>query len=76
MKNIFKTFFVAALIGLTSCTSLLDMTPPDKVSDKVIWATTQSAEYSINYIYSYIYDVTMSQSSAGQTEAFLYHHIP
>ena len=49
---------------------MLDMTPPDKVSDKVIWETTQSAEYAINYIYSYAYDITMGQSSAGQTEAF------
>ena len=70
MKNIFKTFIVAALIALPSCTSMLDMTPPDKVSDKSLWQTTQSAEYSVNYIYSYIYDVTMSQSVAGQTEAY------
>ena len=70
MKNIFKTFIVAALIGLPSCTSMLDMTPPDRVSDKVIWENTANAEYSINYLYSYIYDVTMGQSAAGQTEAF------
>ena len=70
MKNIFYTLLAVALIGLSSCTAMLDMTPPDKVSDKTIWATTQSAEYSINYIYSYIYDVTMSQSVAGQTEAY------
>ena len=70
MKNIFYTLLAVALIGLSSCTAMLDMTPPDKVSDKTIWATTQSAEYSINYIYSYIYDVTMSQSAAGQTEAY------
>ena len=70
MKNIFKIFLAAAVTGLSSCTSMLDMTPPDRVSDKTIWETTQSAEYSINYIYSYIYDVTMSQSVAGQTEAY------
>lgn len=70
MKKIFNTILAVAVAGLTSCTGLLDMTPPDRVSDKVIWETTQSAEYAINYIYSYLYDITMGQSSAGQTEAF------
>ena len=70
MKNLYKGILVLfASLGIVSC-DFLDMTPPDRVSDKVIWETTQSAEYSINYLYSYIYDVTMSQSSAGQTEAF------
>lgn len=70
MKNLYKGILVLfAFLGIVSC-DFLDMTPPDRVSDKVIWETTQSAEYSINYLYSYIYDVTMSQSSAGQTEAF------
>ena len=70
MKKIFNTILAVAVAGLTSCTGLLDMTPPDRVSDRVIWETTQSAEYAINYIYSYIYDITMGQSTAGQTEAF------
>ena len=69
MKKLFKTFIAAALVTLSSCTSLLDMTPPDRVSDKTIWWTTQNAEYAVNYLYSYIYDVTMSQCAAGQTEA-------
>ena len=69
MKNIFKSIFAASVLCLTSCTGLLDMTPTDRVSDKVIWENTQNAEYSINYIYSYIIDVTQSQSHAGMTEA-------
>ena len=69
MKKIFKTFLAAAVIGLSSCSGLLDMTPADRVSDKVIWESTQTAEYSLNYIYSYIIDVTQSQSHAGMTEA-------
>ena len=70
MKNLYKGILLLfASLGIVSC-DFLDLTPPDRVSDKVIWETTQSAEYSINYLYSYIYDVTMSQSSAGQTEAF------
>ena len=69
MKKIFKSILAASAICLTSCTGLLDMTPTDRVSDKVIWESTQNAEYSINYIYSYIIDVTQSQSHAGLTEA-------
>ena len=69
MKKIFKSILAAAVFGLTSCSGLLDMTPTDRVSDKVIWENTQNAEYSINYIYSYIFDVTWSQSAAGMTEA-------
>ena len=69
MKKIFKSIFAASVLCLTSCTGLLDMTPTDRVSDKVIWENTQNAEYSINYIYSYIIDVTQSQSHAGMTEA-------
>ena len=69
MKKILKSILAVSAICLTSCTGLLDMTPTDKVSDKVIWESTQNAEYSINYIYSYILDVTQSQSRAGLTEA-------
>ena len=69
MKNIFKSILAASVMCLASCTGFLDMTPTDKVSDKVIWESTQNAEYSINYIYSYIIDVTQSQSHAGMTEA-------
>ena len=69
MKKILKSIFAASVLCLTSCTGLLDMTPTDRVSDKVIWENTQNAEYSINYIYSYIIDVTQSQSHAGMTEA-------
>ena len=69
MKKIFKSILAASAICLTSCSGLLDMTPTDRVSDKVIWENTQNAEYSINYIYSYIIDVTQSQSHAGMTEA-------
>lgn len=69
MKKIFKTFVFAGLaFGLSSC-DFLDVTPPDRVSDKVIWENTQNAEYSLNYIYSYILDVTNGQCKAGWTEA-------
>ena len=56
-------------LGISSCTSFLDMSPTDKVSDKVMWENTTNAEYHVNYLYSYIYDVLMGQCVAGQTEA-------
>ena len=58
------------MIGSVPCTKYLDMTPTDKVADKVMWESTANAEYHVNYIYSYIYDVLMGQSVAGETEAF------
>ena len=56
---------------LTACNDYLDMTPRDSISDKVMWATTESAEYAVNSIYSYAYDIYASWPSAvGMTEAF------
>ena len=70
MKNIYKSAIIALMVlGLSSCTSFLDMSPTDKVSDKVMWESTTNAEYHVNYLYSYIYDVLMGQCVAGQTEA-------
>ena len=70
MKNIFKAILAVGIsLGSFSCTSFLDMTPTDSVSDKLIWETTENAEYHVNYIYSYTYDVLMNQCVAGQTEA-------
>ena len=45
------------------------MTPTDKISDKGVWTNVSTAEYSVNYLYSYIYDVVASQCVAGETEA-------
>ena len=71
MKNIYKLIITALIaLGLSSCTSFLDMTPTDKVSDKVMWETTTNAEYHLNYLYSYVYDVVMGQSKGGETEAY------
>ena len=70
MKNIYKLAITALMaLGLSSCTSFLDMSPTDKVSDKVMWESTTNAEYHVNYLYSYIYDVLMGRCVAGQTEA-------
>lgn len=58
--------------GLSSCNSFLDMTPTDSVSDKMLWRTTENAEYGVNYIYSYIFDMAdanTGQCVAGMTDA-------
>ena len=70
MKNIYKLIMSAVVaLGFVSCNSFLDMTPTDRVSDKVMWETTEAAEYHVNYLYTYIYDVLMGQCVAGETEA-------
>ena len=67
-----KNFYLLPRLGvLASCNSYLDMTPKDSISDKVMWATTESAEYAVNSIYSYAYDIYATWPSAvGMTEAF------
>ena len=67
-----KILYLLPLLGvLASCNSYLDMTPKDSISDKVMWATVESAEYAVNSIYSYAYDIYASWPSAvGMTEAF------
>ena len=70
MKKIVLTL-IPVLGILASCNSYLDMTPKDSISDKVMWSSTESAEYAVNSIYSYAYDIYASwPSSVGMTEAF------
>ena len=70
MKNIYKAILALGLsLGAFSCTSYLDMSPTDSVSDKLIWEKTENAEYHVNYLYTYLYDLLMNQCAAGQTEA-------
>ena len=54
---------------LTSCNEFLDMTHTNSISDKSIWTDVTTAEYSVNYLYSYIYDVMANQCVAGETES-------
>lgn len=70
MKKIYKAIVALGFsLGAFSCTSYLDMSPTDSVSDKLIWETTENAEYHVNYLYTYLYDLLMNQCVAGQTEA-------
>ena len=68
MKKYIAIVFVTAF-ALVSCNKYLDMTPTDRVSAKTIWETTQSAEYNINYLYTYIWDLNSSPTVIGLTEA-------
>lgn len=69
-KNILKCC-VATLVlaGGVSCTDLLDMTPTNLVSDKTMWEKTETAEWAVNSLYTYVYSVVANQSVVGLTES-------
>lgn len=69
-KNILALATALTVLSGTACTSMLDLTPKDSISDKVMWADVSSAEYAVNSIYSYIYDIYAAYPcAAGMTEA-------
>ena len=61
--------FALAVAALVSCNDYLDLTPSDRVSEKTIWAETETAEYSINYLWTYIWDLNSAPTVIGLTEA-------
>lgn len=63
------TIILAGILALGACTKFLDMTPTDRVSAKTMWENTTNAEYSINYLYTYIWDLNSSPTRIGLTEA-------
>ena len=67
MKKVI-TFAISALL-ICSCSGFLDMTPTDRVSPKIIWGSTEKAEYNINYLYSYIWDLYSAPTVIGLTES-------
>ena len=67
MKKI--SIFVLSLFALCSCNGFLDMTPTDRVSPQVLWSSTANAEYEINYLYSYIWDLNSAPTVLGLTES-------
>ena len=69
-KTIIALATAVAMLSASACNSLLDLTPRDSISDKVMWADVPSAEYAVNFIYSYAYDIYASYPCAvGMTEA-------
>lgn len=68
MKKNLIVLLVSSL-ALCSCEGFLDMTPTDRVSPKIIWATTEKAENNINFLYSYIWDLYSAPTTLGLTES-------
>lgn len=70
MKKILLALSFCGVL-MTACNKYLDMTPRDSISDKVMWSDVPSAEYAVNSIYSYVWDIYANWPSAvGMTEAF------
>ena len=70
MKKIILLASAVAMLSATACNKLLDLTPRDSISDKVMWADVSSAEYAVNSVYSYIYDIYVTYPCvAGMTDA-------
>lgn len=65
-KNIIA--IVASALALASC-NYLDMTPTDRTSGKTMWSSTKNAEYAINYIYTYLWDLNSNPTVLGLTES-------
>lgn len=65
-KNIFA---LCLCLGILSGCNYLDMDPTDRMSDKAMWATTQNAEYTINYLYTYIWDLNSTPTALGLSES-------
>ena len=69
MKKIILLASAVAMLSATACNKLLDLTPRDSISDKVMWADVSSAEYAVNSVYSYIYDIYVTYPCvAGMTD--------
>lgn len=67
MKKI--SIWALSIFAVCSCNGFLDMTPTDRVSPQVLWSSTANAEYEINYLYSYIWDLNSAPTVIGLTEA-------
>lgn len=68
--NILKCCAAALVLASSvSCTDLLDMTPTNLVSDKTMWEKTETAEWAVNSLYTYVYSVIANQSVVGLTES-------
>ncbi len=66
MKKIFRIQILLALLFLlSSCDKWLDLTPTDKLSDKVVWDNEASADKYVNGFYTYL-----SQYSQFGTQQF------
>ena len=80
MKKLFNIQIIFALLFLvSSCDEWLDLTPTDKLSDKVVWENEASANKYVNGFYTYLHQYGQfgDQQFAGSlteslTDAFKY----
>lgn len=74
MKKIFRTLLYAttAVLFLSSCSDWLDLTPTDKLTDKVIWEDESSVDLYVNGFYTYLNQYGQfgsAQASGNLTES-------
>ena len=53
-KRIFSLLVSFAALGLMSCNDWLELTPPDRVSDKAAWESQAATDLYVNNFYEYI----------------------
>lgn len=74
MKKIFRTllYVTTAVISFSSCSDWLDLTPTDKLTDKVIWEDESSVNLYVNGFYTYLNQYGQfgeAQASGNLTES-------
>ena len=67
MKKIIAALSVAIL--LTACKGVLDLTPTSSVSSRTMWESTENAEYSVNYLFTFFWNYNAWPTQLGLTEA-------
>lgn len=75
MKKIFRTllYVTTAVLLFSSCSDWLDLTPTDKLTDKVIWEDESSVDLYVNGFYTYLNQYGQfgsAQASGNLTESF------
>lgn len=53
-NNIFKIVLLLGVIGLFGCDEMLDTTPTDRISDKLVWTNEANVTLYINGFYPYL----------------------
>ncbi len=54
MNKIFKIVLLLGIVSLIGCDDLLETTPTDRISDKVVWESAENVTLYINGFYPYI----------------------
>ena len=56
MRKIFNIqILIVLLLLVSSCDDWLDLTPTDKLSDKIVWESEASADKYVNGFYTYLH---------------------